>query len=267
MIPRERALVSAEKLGFTLPLRDLLIEAALSPDAALRKGVEAIDLGVIGREAEWLLDLTLGDPEKKERGKRLICTPDRRLWIDNLPFMGTELVKKGKVIMLTLQFPHLDVHLSLSPNIDRSMQQDKYFGGMIHTHPFVTPVSAPDITYLLKSPQSPEVCPMGFIINPERKYLFFRSSQTPSATNQDINELSEIMAQGVENFFDKFFLELAKKNNKVRLGEKTLSSLQALCVIELMKYHNSIHHFKIYSCKVGENIATLEPPGYLFTGN
>lgn len=83
MIVGERALASVEKMGRALPLRELLIEAVLSPRVALRQGVTAIDLGVIGREAEWLLELTMGDPEKKEKGERAIVTPDRRLWIDS----------------------------------------------------------------------------------------------------------------------------------------------------------------------------------------
>lgn len=72
----------------SVPLKEVLIQAAHSPNLAIPEGITRIDLGPFGEEAELLLDRTLGDPRGRERGRSVITTHDGRVLIGTRDYVG-----------------------------------------------------------------------------------------------------------------------------------------------------------------------------------
>lgn len=79
-----------QELRSTQSFKEVLLECAFSEGRAIPDYVTEIDLGIFASEANELRSQTLRDPKKREFGKLVYVTNDRRLLLQNESTVGNE---------------------------------------------------------------------------------------------------------------------------------------------------------------------------------
>lgn len=232
-----------ERLG-VVPLRDVLIQAALSPDVAIPTGIRRLDLGVFGTEAEELLERTLKDLRARERERLVYVTHDRRILIQT------------RDTVAPLDNPsNLDFTVNVSRFLDhrerRGERQDSFLAAIIHSHRlYGMPLSGRDLSYLFRTEYDPLVAPCVFAIISELKMLAFRTKDTPQWDNDTVEQkLAHWRALGdkrVAGFLNP------------RMPEQERMATIAKANHALVRSIGRKYHLLFYSCPSWENVAILE---------
>lgn len=74
-----------------IPIKELLIEATFAPNRALRPGVDAIDLGVLGQEAERIYDKSVNG-DRNEYVIPAMVTNDKNCFYVERKFVENQLM-------------------------------------------------------------------------------------------------------------------------------------------------------------------------------
>jgi len=242
-----------ENIGFEpVLLRDLLIETTLSPDMAIRDGVKRIDLGNLGAEAETIRANTLADPEKKERGRIVYVTYDRRLFVQTKDLVGKRIDTGDDGTIVEGIFPDLEIltHKNFYA-VQRQYRQNRFLATVIHCHKDIEiPASPQDMRYLLLNQFELSACPLVFVVTVQRKMLIFRGRGTPQFP-QDIAD------KKVEGWYREM-IERQKRFIKPEMSESEQIGICARANHALIRQLAMKYDFRLYSCAVSENIASLE---------
>ena len=227
-------------------LKELLVKATLSPSVAIDQQYPQIDLGVFSKEAEGMLQRSLMDPQKRERGKMVLITQKGDVQIQQEDDVG-EHTKKGNQVGGS-------VVIKVAPNrenLPRAQKQLQFLGMIIHDHPEDQAVNAADIADLLRTENSIRVAPAILVISPTQKTLYTRCNETPQLSDTEVDKI-------IEAYEKEFFAP------RKMLG----SAIGQIANINLQKARDQLDAFRLtsdlcrkyniyrYSCPINRNTVT-----------
>ncbi len=227
-------------------LKEVLIKSTLSPNVSLPGDIPKINLGVLGQEADNLLDRSLRDPQGLERGRMIYITPDGKLLLQSEDSVGVKDESGQKT--------RANIHAKRNPlwmSLPRHMQQDRFFGGVIHSHGVHDlPPSPRDFTPLFSSVSSIGIAPMLFVITPEIKSVYFRSPNTPQWDDATLQK-------NIQSWEEKLMNQI---RGKIRPGMSYHQQvgINALETHQFIRSLQDRYQVKLFSCPTDKNIAVKE---------
>lgn len=227
-------------------LKELLIKSTLSPSVSIPEGIQKIDLGVLGEEAEGILDRSIRDPKGLERARCIYVTPEGGMLFQTKDDIGSK-TEHGQKTESTISAKKAPGEM----NLPRHLSQDRFYAGAIHSHGVLdVPPSPNDFAPLFRNVDSIGIAPMLFVITPEQKLVYFRSINTPQWDENDVNQ--KIL----------HWTTLLKSNiqNKIRPG-MPLPQQEGINAVVTHSFIRSIrdkYHLRLYSCPADKNIAVKE---------
>lgn len=235
-----------ESYKFTPTLRDILIKSTLSPDVAISEGIQKIDLGFLGEEAEGLLDRSLGDPRGMERSKILYVTPDHKILVQKKDNIGSA-IENGQEIKSTIFVRKYPKRL----NLPRHENQDRFFAGGIHSHGiYDIPPSAQDFAPLFLNVDSIGIAPMLFVATIKQKIIYFRSKNTPQWDENTVNEKVIHWSKSLQN--------IVRQKLHPEMSDSQQEGINAVETHNFIRGLRDKYHLVLYSCPIEKNIAIKE---------
>lgn len=233
-------------------LKELLAEAALSPSLAIRDAT-AIELGEVGREAEELHDRTMVDPQKRERAKWVIVTPDGRVLLQKKESIGSQRFEINGPLIDVSKFVKPQLRVPIFERVDAKLrprwQRWSLFRGMlVHTHGDIEGPFSPDDLYgLFLTEQDFKASPGVMAVTKEKKLLIFRSRDTPQWQEDELQEKIKRwnfqLSQRLESHLTADMSDQEQQGIIARANHALIRQIA-------YKYH-----LRMYSCNISENIA------------
>lgn len=222
-----------------IPIKELLIEATFAPNRALRCGVEAIDLGVLGKEAERIFDKSIAEHNgKKEYLLPVIVTPTKKLFLRKEEISGADMHVSG-IFEIKMNINYYDV--------PKQRRQSYFIAANIHNHPVPMPPSPRDFMPLFIEDINPGGNTATFISSVLEKIIVFRGEKTPEWTwafaEQRISAWDAMIRSRVEKF-------LAPGMPYVQMDDLNRRVQMAWLRDVVAKYD-----LQAFSCPLRENIA------------
>jgi len=186
----------------TVDLKEIIIQLSHSDEVLLPDFISGINLDVFGEEAVGLLERTTADPDRLERGKRVLVTQDKRVLIDKQDLVGTK-TSDGQQIDISFN-PFIDINSK-----NRKDRLNLHLATIIHTHPHSFPPSIEDLSRVLLSPHEISSLTMAYIISEEAHTLVFRGPQTPRLSEDQVNSFltnfNSILVEYVRKYIESGF--------------------------------------------------------------
>lgn len=168
-----------QELRPTPSFKEVLLQSAFSRGRAIPDSVSQIDLGIFGNEGRELVQRTMEDSRRREFGKRVYITKDRKVLLQDKPTIGDEKSVFDDVkIIMTID----DVKLPWF------LRQDKICATGIHSHPFEVPPGSHDLEPLLWGDFDRFAAVAVFVATPGKNFVIFRSQRTPQFTREQARE-------------------------------------------------------------------------------
>jgi hypothetical protein len=207
-------------------LRDLLLDAYKSSKLAPQAVPFSIDLGLIGKEAEKLMDLTSQDPEQREHTQGIFLDTRGQMFTDS-PMRG----EKDRVQI-------------------RKYNGKKRIAG-IHSHGDEdTPYSPTDVRHLVTNPQDIDdlTIPVSIVVTPTQKLLLMRTEASPLLPNVEAiteTEFSQLLSDLKEG-------GIHLPGNTIL--QRSLSATSHHRMNVMLEIFRNLH-LQLYSCSLDKNIA------------
>ncbi|MFA5933139.1 MAG: hypothetical protein WCV81_02620 [Microgenomates group bacterium] len=220
-----------------ISIKELLIKATFAPNRALRPGVEVIDLGILGEEAERLHDLS-ATGTKIEYMLPAIITSDRKIKLRKEDIHGS-----GKSVAYLMKI-RLERNYTRLP---KEKRQEYFLAVGIHNHPVPTPPSPCDLGGLFLSDENPIASTAVFTSSEAEKIVLFRGENTPGWTRDFIDQKVISWDKMIE---ERAFASL-RPNMLMREQTQTNRRVQMAWLRDVVAKYD----LQAFSCPIRENIA------------
>ncbi len=158
-----------------IELKPALIQATFSPNRAISRDVEGIELGVFDGLSRELIDKTMRDPQRRENVYDILVTPNERVFINKEALQGEAM---GATRTYKFQFEENFFG-------DKRLRQNMFIGSAMHSHPYDFPPSPTDMLCLMYSDAEIEAATSVIVVTPARRIALFRGSGTPQLSPKD----------------------------------------------------------------------------------
>ncbi len=228
------------------PLKELLIETTLSSSRAIPTDLASIDLGEFGKVAEAILERTLHDTTRLERGRYVLITRKGTILMQNSDVIG-KITANGQEIPMKLKITR-----HLNPfSVPRIQRQDKFIATFIHSHgEYNNPMSPADLTPLFYSEFEPGAWSSVFVITPQLKMLAFRGEKTPQWEKKNADKRGE--------YWTQLFIERVDRFLDINHSPEEVNIINCKAGHALLRSIAKTYDLRLFSCPSLKNIAYLE---------
>lgn len=198
-------------------LRDVILNATFAPNRAINSSVTKINLGAIGDSMQELRRITASDPLKRETGRLIYVTPDRRVLLQNGFFQGEPEKTNFRIDSDPLNPP---------PYYSRPPGERKYLGSAMHTHgAYEVPPSGQDLGGLLLGNNERFAETAAIVLTPATNTIIFRGPATPNLTDLESNAKVALWFRNFTERMDMFLTPYLTREETINMNARAITAL------------------------------------------
>jgi hypothetical protein len=230
--------------------KEILIESVNSRNMAIREGVEVINLGKIGEEADALLRKSLDDkPEHRERGKSVYVSSDRKVFFPIKDCVGGSVEENGSCIKKSVTIDTALTGRVFSVSSSEHIGQQRFLGSIIHTHgdsDLPPSVADLDSLFISFSNRLETLSPSIIVATVSTKFTIFRGQNTPRLNEDIFAQKSEIWIRQMRERIRQF-ASGQSEDEKMSINIRVQSAM----LFQIARKYD----LKIFTCPSNQNIA------------
>lgn len=202
-----------QELRPPLSFKEVLLQSAFTKGRTIPDSISEIDLGIFGEEGRELVSQMMKDPRRREFGKLVYVTKDKKVLLQNTPVVGDE-----RSVFHTFK---TDLLID-NPKLPWFMRQERMCGTTLHSHPEDIPPSSEDLLQLLVGDFDYSASSAVFVSSIKRNFVIFRGKNTPQFTREQVNEKIVLWEKSIKvrvSEFTDYSMSLSEQmevNNKAR---------------------------------------------------
>lgn len=154
---------------------------------------------------------TLNDPKRREFGKLVYVTSDKKVLLQNRPEIGDEISVNS-----TAKIHTKNGNITLP----WFLRQDKLIGTQIHSHPNKIPTSSYDLFHLLTGDFDMFAFAAVFVVTPQKNIVIFRGEGAPQFTHDQANEKITLWERQMTERVERFATSDTPRSENIEINSK-----------------------------------------------
>ncbi|MBI3103566.1 hypothetical protein HYZ05_01370 [Candidatus Daviesbacteria bacterium] len=201
--------------GAVSTFKEVLLQSAFSRGRAISDSISEIELGIFANEGRELVSLMMRDPRRREFGKLVYVTNERKVLLQDKPTAGDENSVSHSVKMNIL----ID-----NTSLPWYLRQDRMIAASLHSHPEDISPSSEDLQQLLLGDFDYSASSVVFVSSAKRNFVIFRGKNTPQFTREQVYEKIALWERSIKERVIEFTIPYMSNsaqmetNNKARLA-------------------------------------------------
>lgn len=210
------AIPTEQELRPVPSFKEVLLQSAFSKGRVISDSVSEIDLAIFGNEGRNLVSQMIMDPKRREYGKLVYVTKDRKVLLQEQPTVGNE-------TNVTHSFK-ADILID-NPALPWFMRQNRILGTTVHSHPEDIPPSSEDLLNLLIGDFDYGVSLAVFVSSPKRNFVIFRGRKTPQFTREQLVQKIILWERSIEERVMKFADPFMSTSEQMEINNRARTAL------------------------------------------
>ncbi|MFA6250129.1 MAG: hypothetical protein WC686_01340 [Candidatus Shapirobacteria bacterium] len=227
-------------------IKQLLIDAVLSPKVAIPSGIETINIETLDVEGEKLTTMFLCDPSGGEYGIQLVVRKGKLLATKKV-FRGQITSTGAEIVCNIPEFVRTGVVTDNSP---RQYVFNMLWAAFMHSHAIGDcPQSPTDVCHLVRGMDDPKLQPCSFVTTTTDHLLVFRSAATP---NLDTEKLEQLLAEW--NFAVDHYLNYIERQKTQAADGGKLTVSECNYQSQILAIYAKRLNLLLYKGNIGEGV-------------